>query len=491
VRVWGRCPQRGSGRSPDLPLTTHGTLDICTTEFLAGWVRLRDDPAAKLVLEAIIEGHRVATGRADRPRPDLAAAGLGDGAHGFRILLPEGITESALQTLILRVGDTPAAFTYDQRTLIPPPPPPSYGPLPAVPRPTGPKRFSTCILHIGTEKTGTTTLQSLLGANRPLFAANGVYLPLILAPHMVHGLNHSHLATYAMDNANFKDHLRTDAGVTSKDSLAAFRTRIAADLATDLAAAPPDCRTLLLSAEHCHSRLHTKAEITLLRNLLEPHCKDFRILVYLRPQPDLARSAHGMLLVLGAGNIDIFPPMPRPKNYGARHVIPRIYFDYAALLRRWAEVFGADAIAPRLYGRASFEAADLITDFAAQTAPKLDPATLTRPPTQNTNVSALAQRFLIRFYTEHRAADVPPATRARIANTLRHHLPGAPLRPSREAAAEFLARFDQGNDWVRHHWFDHLPTLFPFDPTQYPEDADPTDITDKDYEHCLALVRES
>ena len=49
-----------------------------------------------------------------------------------------------------------------------------------------------CILHIGTEKTGTTSIQKFLATNRTLLKANGVLYPL--SPGKV---NHIGLEAYA------------------------------------------------------------------------------------------------------------------------------------------------------------------------------------------------------------------------------------------------------------------------------------------------------
>jgi hypothetical protein len=54
---------------------------------LDGWLRAPDHPGARIAIEARIDGRVVASTVADRPRPDLARAGLDDGAHGFALTL--------------------------------------------------------------------------------------------------------------------------------------------------------------------------------------------------------------------------------------------------------------------------------------------------------------------------------------------------------------------------------------------------------------------
>jgi hypothetical protein len=65
----------------------HGVIETLRPDRVGGWVVDRRDPAAEVSVEIRREGRLVATARADRPRPDLAAAGLGTGRYGFRATL--------------------------------------------------------------------------------------------------------------------------------------------------------------------------------------------------------------------------------------------------------------------------------------------------------------------------------------------------------------------------------------------------------------------
>lgn len=56
------------------------------------------------------------------------------------------------------------------------------------------------IIHIGTEKTGTTSIQNGLHANRDALTQAGIYLPVSLGGH-----NPRQLATYAMKDGRPDD----------------------------------------------------------------------------------------------------------------------------------------------------------------------------------------------------------------------------------------------------------------------------------------------
>jgi molybdenum cofactor biosynthesis enzyme MoaA len=58
------------------------------SDTLVGWAADLSSPGRRLVVECVHEGRSVGSTVAADPRPDLAAQGIGDGAHGFRFSPP-------------------------------------------------------------------------------------------------------------------------------------------------------------------------------------------------------------------------------------------------------------------------------------------------------------------------------------------------------------------------------------------------------------------
>ena len=58
-----------------------------------GWAFRPDAPDIPVTLELWWEGGALLRVDADRPRPDLEAAGMGDGRHAFEIRLPDRVTD--------------------------------------------------------------------------------------------------------------------------------------------------------------------------------------------------------------------------------------------------------------------------------------------------------------------------------------------------------------------------------------------------------------
>src|SRR5437763_5128815 len=59
---------------------------------IAGWAQDEAQPDAALSLLILIDDALVARVLANRHRPDLAAAGIGDGRHGFRFEFPDSLS---------------------------------------------------------------------------------------------------------------------------------------------------------------------------------------------------------------------------------------------------------------------------------------------------------------------------------------------------------------------------------------------------------------
>ena len=186
------------------------------------------------------------------------------------------------------------------------------------------------VLHIGTEKTGTTSTQNWARNNRDALAAQGVWYSRALGDE-----NHLKFYLYAIPPGAFDDGF-APLGLTTADQRAAFRAGLPVALAAEVAEARArGCHSFVISNEQCHSRLITPEMVREVHDLIAPHFDEIDILCSLRPQIDVFVSfastwARGRLRVTRALFDRVVPANP--------------YFDYARLLDRWAQVFGADRL---------------------------------------------------------------------------------------------------------------------------------------------------
>ena len=202
-----------------------------------------------------------------------------------------------------------------------------------------------CILQIGIEKTGTTTLQTFLARNGDRLARRGIRYPRFPGDK-----NHTGLAAYAMDDAR-ADAIRGAFGVHGAEAVPAFRERIETQAELELGAE----ETVVFCNEHCHSRLKSRQEVQRLADLLTPHFDRIDLCVYLRRQDQVALSLYSTRLKSGCTSADILP----------RTGPDDPYFNYDLSLGLWEEVFGRAHLHVRLFDRSELVEGDVVADFLA------------------------------------------------------------------------------------------------------------------------------
>ena len=186
------------------------------------------------------------------------------------------------------------------------------------------------ILHIGTEKTGTTSFQQWAAANRDGLDAQGVFHSRVLGR-----INHIGVYLYALppetdDEGFFQFGLSTLAD--RKTFQADLPGRLEAEVKQ---ARDRGCHTFLISNEHCHSRLRTAEAVARLRDLLAANFDDIKVMCSLRPQIDVA--------------VSLTSTVSRTFNRVDREWFQKVtaqdhYYDYDALEHLWRDVFGPQAL---------------------------------------------------------------------------------------------------------------------------------------------------
>jgi len=305
------------------------------------------------------------------------------------------------------------------------------------------------ILHIGLTKTGSTSIQHVLAVRRQALQDQGVYVPT--SPGWA---NHGLLAAYLVNDkaALERFHPVNWGGLSPATRLAVFR----ADWDREMAAMPGWATRCLITAEQIGMLLHSDDEVSRLAALLRPHFGSVQVIVYLRRQDLHAASYYNQWL--RAGRLDP-PSLPE----GGPESLPEN--DYGALLDRYARVFGAAAVSPRIYDRRELLNGDVLDDFLHTAGLTLEvPADIARRHA-NAGLSATGQDLL-------RAIGARMAARAggaawyhapewhSLAESVTACFPGAGWRPEPAAAAAFLARFAASNERARARFFPDRWALF-------------------------------
>ncbi|MEP3334406.1 sulfotransferase domain-containing protein [Sedimentitalea sp.] len=300
-------------------------------------------------------------------------------------------------------------------------------------------------LHIGTPKSGTTTIQRFLKHNRALLQENGVYVPQSVGEG-----NHRRLAAMFL-NDDTVDYFFRRLNLQDRAERIAAKHQWQSDLSTEIEA--QRCSHVVMSSEHLQSRLHEPEAIRALSDYLQPRFSDIRIILYIRDPLDTAVSLYSTAVKSGSTRAEIQLP---PPDHWANIV------DHKATIQRWQANLAPAELRLRLFQKDDFVKGDLLADFiSAAGLPDLDYG---RPKRANESLDQLGLGLLRRLNK-----DIPMVLpngkvnphRGNIKTVFETHFNGgAPFLPSAEAIATYETTFAESNDWVRQTFFPERGHLF-------------------------------
>ncbi|WP_027967619.1 hypothetical protein [Halomonas halocynthiae] len=308
------------------------------------------------------------------------------------------------------------------------------------------------ILHIGTEKTGTTTLQHELLFNQQRLEESGVFY--LTTPERVEARG---IAAAAVGDAQPDDFLK-QAGIDTCEQRQRFREATITEVHDVLDGLPSHVQTLLISSEHFHSRLRQLDQVEWVRRLFAERARRFTVVCYLRSQADLVESYYSTMLKNGEGR-------PLGEIADKTCEVSNHYYNYHTLLALWASVFGKDAMVPRLFNPERFEKGDVVADFLRVVGIAV---TLKKPGVEgkryNESLTPLGQGLLRAINLHRQQAEDDPDVLAQcgtFAAAVIAQFPGKGERLSKEALVRIEEEFKTVNAQVRRQWFSEEARLFP------------------------------
>lgn len=204
-----------------------------------------------------------------------------------------------------------------------------------------------CILHIGTEKTGTTLLQDWLYDNKEVLNINGIYLSENLGE-----TNNRLLPTYFQSSL---DDWAVTNGIANEEEKKLYFKGFLDRFTTEITNASKTHHTFVITSEHFHSRLRQKEEIEELHSVLTSLFDKLEVICYFREQYDMVVSVYSTLLKAdNFSELDDFVEQAKPENY---------YYNFLKIADNWSDVFGRNNCNFRLYDRDKFVGNDIRLDF--------------------------------------------------------------------------------------------------------------------------------
>jgi hypothetical protein len=311
-----------------------------------------------------------------------------------------------------------------------------------------------CYLHIGTEKTGTSTLQAFLDQNREGLRKSGFAFTQSAGRR-----NNMNLlvAAYKLER---RDDLTSTAGVQSNEELLDFQEKTIAGLRAELAEMA--CDNMIFSSEHIQSRLTEIAEIHRLKDiLLALGATDIRVVVYLRNPAEIANSLYSTLIKSGS---TVKQPCA-PQNSYFHNVC-----NHRGTLQRYASVFGQEALMPRLFHPDELLNGSIVDDFTNAIGLPLA-ADYLMPERLNESLSATGIQILRRVneIIPIGVGDQINPARIGIVRHFEEHFGGEKYSMPNRLYKKYVAAFRESNEWVRRNWFPAREILFP--ETEYPAET--------------------
>lgn len=292
------------------------------------------------------------------------------------------------------------------------------------------------ILHIGLEKTGTTSIQHLLVQSRTILASNSVFIA-----ESVNAGNNFHLAIASYSNFR-ADGLTRQLGISNQTELEAFRKVKIAALAKEFSES--GAKRAILSSEHFQSRLTSVADLQLLKELLESAgFSNFQILLYLRDPLKIAMSHHGMAIKKG---VHVTEDFYRPTH-------PRIsqILDFKKTIAMWQEVFGSKNLVLKLYPEGK-PPTELLNDFLNATGLSAEQVDLSKQEKRNVNLSAVALEVLNELNAKSSVVRKLSEDRW-LFNRLEKAFSGSGLSPTPEQIRLFNEYFEADFKEIASGWF--------------------------------------
>jgi hypothetical protein len=204
-------------------------------------------------------------------------------------------------------------------------------------------------LHIGSTKTGSTSIQEFMVNNAQVLRNKGVYYPAFLGDKRLNVSNHTRLVGYAI-NADKSNVTKISLGMCNINESIKFRMWFEELFKSKVFHKD---RTYVMSNEHCSALLTNIEEIQRLYDLLSSTGHVIKIIFYAREQVSYLLSSYSTHLKNGSTS-DLGYPSP--------HAINDKY-NYLSIMNKWATVFGHDNVIVRIFERESLIKGDVIHDF--------------------------------------------------------------------------------------------------------------------------------
>ncbi len=295
----------------------------------------------------------------------------------------------------------------------------------------------TAYVHIGTVKTGTTSIQSFLVKNRDRLRQKKYFHPVCCSGVESWRLFHLVKALDEKMRRNRFEELRLSLEGKAEEEI------------------------VLLSSECIHEFLYDIEEICEFKRILKDlGFNKIFIVVYLREPFELVTSFYNTeLLLRRKERYGLFETWKDAISYGL-HIA-----DHKKSIQNWGEVFGRENLIVRLFDKNEFYQGDLLKDFIHSIGLEWDDEFIV-PSKENETIDLLGIELTRSINNKLQNNHLKPILQRNFTSKDPH----LKFQPPKEVAQSYIDYFEESNEWVRKEFFPHKERLFPKkDLTSYKE----------------------
>ncbi|EFU7066361.1 hypothetical protein HTZ28_001044 [Campylobacter coli] len=317
----------------------------------------------------------------------------------------------------------------------------------------------TAYVHIGTEKTGTTSIQEFLYINKSIIQKQNYFFAQSIGIK-----NHWDLAFLGY-SLNKKDSYILNNSLWNFQAIKQHKKNIFSKIKDEV----KFNHKIIFSSELLQSRLTRKREIVKLYTFFKKiGFTNIKVICYIRDANEMLRSL--LSEAIKWEEIDSFELKEEKEEYKLGYKKNLFHFhhicNHKQTLQWWGEVFGKENLIARLFDKNEFYQGDLLKDFIHSIGLEWDDEFII-PPKQNESLDLLGidllrriNKFLPLFCNNARnifRGDLHHFAVKHFTSKDSH----LKFQPPKEVVQSYIDYFEESNEWVRQEFFPHKERLFP------------------------------
>ncbi len=316
----------------------------------------------------------------------------------------------------------------------------------------------TAYVHIGTEKTGTTSIQEFLYINKSIIQKQNYFFAQSIGIK-----NHWDLAFLGY-SLNKKDSYILNNSLWNFQAIKQHKKNIFSKIKDEV----KFNHKIIFSSELLQSRLTRKREIVKLYTFFKKiGFTNIKVICYIRDANEMLRSL--LSEAIKWEEIDSFELKEEKEEYKLGYKKNLFHFhhicNHKQTLQWWGEVFGKENLIVRLFDKNEFYQGDLLKDFIHSIGLEWDDEFII-PPKQNESLDLLGidllrriNKFLPLFCNNARnifRGDLHHFAVKHFTSKDSH----LKFQPLKEVVQSYIDYFEESNEWVRKEFFPHKERLF-------------------------------